>query len=75
MRITIKLIGPFVKACGFSEKQLDVDEAITPSELAPLIGLGNTRPRILTRNGQALASHESLRDGDRIVISPIYSGG
>lgn len=75
MRITVKLIGPFVKACGFSEKQLDVDEGITANELIPLIGLGDTRPKILTRNGQALASHETLENGDRIVISPIYSGG
>jgi len=36
---------------------------------------GGTRPRIATRNGQAIAPGDALEGGDRIVISPIYSGG
>jgi molybdopterin converting factor small subunit len=75
MKITVKLIGPFVQIFGFSEKALDVPEGTTADDLIGLVGVDRSRPKIVTRNGRAVAPDEALADGDRVVISPIYSGG
>jgi molybdopterin converting factor small subunit len=75
MKITVKLIGPFVQALGFSEKLLDIPEGTTADELVDLVNIDKGRPKIVTRNGRAVAPDEALADGDRVVISPIYSGG
>jgi len=75
MKVTVKLIGPFVQAFGFSEKELDVPEGTTADGLIALVDVDKARPKIVTRNGRAVAPDEALADGDRVVISPIYSGG
>ncbi len=75
MKITVKLIGPFVQAAGFSEKTFDVPAGTTPDELVIRAGLDKNRPRIVTRNGAAVGPAEPIAEGDRIVIAPIYSGG
>jgi molybdopterin converting factor small subunit len=75
MKVTVKLIGPFVQKLGFSEKEIDVPSATTVEELIPLVEGDKTRPKIVTRNGRAVAPGEEIKDGDRIVVSPIYSGG
>ncbi len=75
MKITVKLIGPFVQAFGFSEKELDVPAGTTADDLVALVSIDRSRPKIVTRNGRAVVPDEELADGDRIVISPIYSGG
>jgi molybdopterin converting factor small subunit len=75
MKVTVKLIGPFVQAFGFSEKELDVLEETTADGLVALVNIDKGRPKIVTRNGRAVAPDEALADGDRVVISPIYSGG
>jgi molybdopterin converting factor small subunit len=75
MKVTVKLIGPFVQALGFSEKLLDIPEGTTADELVDLVNIDKARPKIVTRNGRAVAPDEALADGDRVVISPIYSGG
>ena len=75
MKITVKLIGPFVQAFGFSEKELDVPLGTTADGLLGLVAVDKARPKIVTRNGRAVAPDEALADGDRVVISPIYSGG
>jgi len=75
MRITVKLIGPFVQLFGFGEKDLDVPEGTTADELIALVSIDRSRPKIVTRNGRAVGPDEKLADGDRVVISPIYSGG
>jgi molybdopterin converting factor small subunit len=75
MKITVKLIGPFVQAFGFSEKDLDVQPGTTADGLLGLVAIDKARPKIVTRNGRAVAPGEALADGDRVVISPIYSGG
>ena len=33
------------------------------------------RPKVVIRNGKAVAPNEALDEGDRIAVSPIYSGG
>ena len=75
MKITVKLIGPLVYDAGFSEKQLELPGPVTAGELVPLIGLDRKRPVIITRNGRAVAPTDKLAEGDRVVISHIYSGG
>ena len=75
MRVTVKLIGPFVQTCGFGEKELDLPRGATAADLTAQVAPGRTRPWIVTRNSQALAPGEALAEGDRVVIAPVYSGG
>jgi sulfur carrier protein ThiS len=75
MRITVKLIGPFVQLFGFGEKDLDVPAGTTTDDLIGLVSVDRARPKIVTRNGRAVIPDEVLAEGDRVVISPIYSGG
>jgi molybdopterin converting factor small subunit len=75
VKITVKLIGPFVQVFGFSEKELDVPAGTTAEELISLVSIDRSRPKIVTRNGRAVVPDEALAEGDRVVISPIYSGG
>ena len=75
MKITVKLIGPFIPMFGFSEKDLDVPAGTTADDLIALVSIDRSRPKIVTRNGRAVVPDEALADGDRVVISPIYSGG
>jgi molybdopterin converting factor small subunit len=75
MKIKVKLIGPLIYEAGFSEKDLELPEATTAQALLVRIPLAAQRPKIVTRNGKAIAPDELLHDGDKIAISPIYSGG
>lgn len=75
MKVTVKLIGPLVYAVGFSEKELTLAGPATAGELLDRVHVGKDRPTIVTRNGRAVGPPDALEDGDRIVISPIYSGG
>jgi molybdopterin converting factor small subunit len=75
VKITVKLIGPFVQVFGFSEKELEVPPGTTAEELISLVSIDRSRPKIVTRNGRAVVPNEALAEGDRVVISPIYSGG
>ena len=75
MEITVKLIGGFVHTVGFSEKQVDVAPGTTAAQLLATLAIDTARPMIIGRNGRAIQPEEEIRDGDRIVISPIFSGG
>jgi len=75
MKITVKLIGPFVQLFGFGEKEMEVAPATTIDGLLGLVAIDRERPKIITRNGRAVGPDEAVEAGDRIVISPIYSGG
>ena len=75
MKITIKLIGPFVQLFGFGEKELDVPAGTTADDLIGLVSIDKSRPKIVTRNGRAIVPQDVLEDGDRIAVSPLYSGG
>ncbi|MGD0483413.1 MAG: MoaD/ThiS family protein [Gemmatimonadales bacterium] len=74
MKVTVKVIGPLAYAAGFSEKDLTFPGPATAGELLSRVNVAN-RPIIVTRNGRAVSPHDALDEGDRIVISPIYSGG
>mgnify|MGYP001229764947 CR=1 FL=1 len=75
MHITVKLIGPLIYEAGFSEKRIELPGPVTAGELVPLVKLDKKRPVIITRNGRAVAAGDALEDGDRVVLSHIYSGG
>jgi len=75
IKVTIKLIGPLLNQVGFSEKMIEVPEGATVELLISTLPLDPNRPKIITRNGQAVTPSVELKDGDRIAISPIYSGG
>ena len=75
MKLTVKLIGPLIYDAGFSEKVLELPGPVTAGALVPLVKIDRKRPVIITRNGRAAAPGETLEDGDRVVISHIYSGG
>jgi sulfur carrier protein ThiS len=75
VKITVKLIGPFIQLFGFGEKELDVPAGTTAEDLIGLVSIDRARPKIVTRNGRAVVPDEALAEGDRVVISPIYSGG
>jgi sulfur carrier protein ThiS len=75
MKVTVKLIGPLIYAAGFSEKDIEVPEAFTSEKLLEFVGISQDRPRIVTRNGKAIGPAETFAGGDRVVISPLYSGG
>ena len=75
MKVTVKLIGPLLYEAGFSEKTITLGGPATAGEVLARVDIGKNRPTILTRNGRAVALLDLLEDGDRLVISPIYSGG
>ena len=75
MKVTVKLIGPLVYEGGFSEKVVELPGPVTARELSALVKIDKKRPVIITRNGRAVADTDRLADGDRVVISHIYSGG
>jgi sulfur carrier protein ThiS len=75
MQVTVKLIGGFVYAAGFSEKTLELAPGSTVATVLEAVALDASIPKVVARNGYVVALDEELREGDRIVISPIYSGG
>ena len=75
MRVTVKLIGPLMYEAGFSEKDVEVGDGTTIEALLEAVGLVRPRPKIVTRNGRAVVPNEILAEGDRVAVSPIYSGG
>ena len=75
MKITVKIIGPIIVSAGFSEKEVELAEGATAEAVVALIKLDNPKPMIMTRNGESLRPQDVLREGDRVVIAPIYSGG
>jgi sulfur carrier protein ThiS len=75
MKITVKLIGPLMYEAGFSEKEIEIGDGSTVEALLEAVGLARPRPKVITCNGRAVVPNEILAEGDRVAVSPIYSGG
>jgi len=75
MKLTVKVIGSLIETAGFSEKEFDVPAGTTVGGLTALLTIDRTRPVIITRNGHAAADGDEVASGDRVVVSPVYSGG
>ena len=75
MKVTVKLAGGLVHTLGFSECEIELPPRSTVAKLLDAVGVDPTRPLIVGRNGWAIDPDEALQDGDRILISPVFSGG
>jgi len=75
MQVTLKLAGGFVHTVGFSHKELDVEPGTTIDDILASIPIDRSRPMIVARNGHGAQPEEEVRAGDRILVSPIFSGG
>jgi sulfur carrier protein ThiS len=75
MQITVKLVGGLVHTVGFSEKEMEVPLGMTAAQLLAALAIDRAPALLLARNGWAIAGAEEIREGDRIVISPAFSGG
>ena len=75
MKVTLKLVGGFVHTVGFSQKELDVEPGTTIDDILASIPIDPTRPMIVARNGHGAQPEEEVLAGDRILVSPIFSGG
>jgi len=75
MKIHVKIVGYLIYHAGFSEKELEISQPITAENLLSLINLKKEMPKIMTRNGKAISSSDKLKNEDRVVIAPLYSGG
>ena len=75
MKITVKLAGRLINTMGFSEKELDVPPGTTAAALLAVLAIDSPQALIIARNGWGIAADEEIREDDRIIISPPFSGG
>ena len=75
MKITLKLTGGLAHKMGFSHRELDVDPGTTIGDLLDATGIDRTWPMIIARNGWAVKREDQLEPGDRVFVSPVFSGG
>jgi sulfur carrier protein ThiS len=75
MTITVKLVGGLIHTVGFSERVLELPAETTVAGLLEAIGIDPARPLIVGRSGWAIERDDEVRDGDRILVSPVFSGG
>ena len=75
LRVTVRLVGGLIHTVGFSHREFDLPEGTTVAALVAAIPIDTSRPTIIARNGWAVRDDEELLDGDRVMISPVFSGG
>lgn len=74
MRVKVRLIGAFMSRLGFSERELEVPEGCTAGELMSRLKLRRAR-KFVSKDGLPVRMKDRLKDGDRVVVAPIFSGG
>ena len=75
MKVTVKLVGGLVHTVGFSEQVLELPPGATVAELLDAIKADRSRPLIVGRDGWAIDLADEVHEGDRILVSPVFSGG
>jgi sulfur carrier protein ThiS len=75
MLVTVKLVGGLMYRAGFSHKELDVKPGTTVADILAEVGIDPAWPKIVARNGWAVANDDEVAAGDRILVSPVFSGG
>jgi sulfur carrier protein ThiS len=75
MKVTLRLAGAFVHKVGFSKRELDLEPGTTIGDILAMIGIDRERSMVIARNGHGASEAEEVQDGDRILVSPIFSGG
>ena len=75
MTVTVKLVGGLIHTLGFSERVVELPSGTTVAGLLDLLGIDPARPLIVGRSGWAIERTDDVHDGDRIMVSPVFSGG
>jgi sulfur carrier protein ThiS len=75
MRVTVRLIGGLVHTVGFAEREMHLPARTTAGDLLASLGIEHPRLVVTTRNGHGIALDEPIGEGDRILVSPPFSGG
>lgn len=75
MRVTVKLIGGLVHTVGFSERAVELPAGSTVAGLLRAMGVDGERPVLVARDGWVIEPADELRDGERVVVAPVFSGG
>ncbi|MBM3696149.1 MAG: MoaD/ThiS family protein [Actinobacteria bacterium] len=75
MRITLRLVGGLAHRLGFSEQERELPAGTTAGALLAALGIEDPGSVITTRNGWGIAPDETVEEGDRILVSPPFSGG
>jgi sulfur carrier protein ThiS len=75
IRVTVRLVGGLVHTLGFSEREFELDLHATVADLLAAIGADPARRLIVARDGWAVEPTDVLHDGDRLLVSPVFSGG
>jgi len=75
MKIKIKLFSYLIHQAGFSEKELEIGHPLPIKEILTMINVQPTLAQIILRNGHPAKPEDLVEDGDRLSISPIFSGG
>jgi sulfur carrier protein ThiS len=75
MKVTVKLTGGLAHTLGFSEREVELQPGSSVGNLLDAVGIDRARPVIVGRNGWAIDLVDLLADGDRILLSPVFSGG
>lgn len=75
MKVTVKLAGGLVHTLGFSEQVLELPPGATAGDLLDAIAADRRRPLIIGRDGWAIDVADEVHDGERILVSPVFSGG
>ena len=75
MKITVRVIGGLALRLGFTTQEREVAPGTTAGRLLADLGIDDPQTVITTRNGWGIAPDEVLEAGDRILVSPPFSGG
>ena len=75
MHVTVKVIGGLVFRLGFAEQDRELPAGATAGSLLAALGITDPHTVITTRNGRGIAPEEQLEEGDRVLVSPPFSGG
>ncbi len=75
IRVTVRLAGGLVHTLGFSTREIELTEGETVAQLLAAIGAEPGRRLIVARDGWAAEPGDVLHDGDRVLVSPVFSGG
>lgn len=75
MKIVVRLIGGLAHRLGFTEQQIDLPAGTTAGALLAGLGIDHPGSVLTTRDGQGISLGDPLGEGDRVLISPPFSGG
>jgi sulfur carrier protein ThiS len=75
MKVTLRLAGGFAHRAGFSHRELDLEPGTTIADILATMDIDRSRPMIIALNGHGVGADVEVHAGDRILVSPIFSGG